>query len=251
MFIYKRNNMFQFKQFGIHQDKCGMKISSSACMLGSLAHISKDVCSVLDIGTGTGLLALMIAQRTYLVTDYQSIVKIDAIEIDKDAALQASQNFAASPWANRLSLIQADITQWAFETEKRYEMIVCNPPFFRTSSLSSDEKRRLARHENSLDVPILANIITTLLTENGTTWLLIAENSYSHYVAIFGAKNLFLCHEIALWDSPDAEKCFCYILQFSKKEREKTSEKCYFKVSKNGTYSADYEKAMKDFLIIF
>ncbi len=243
--------MFQFKQFVINQDKCGMKISSSACMLGSLAHISQNVCTVLDIGTGTGLLALMIAQRTALLPDYQKVVLIDAIEIDTDAALQAAQNFATSPWKNRLHLIHTDITTWAFETEKRYEMIVCNPPFFRTSSLSIDEKRRLARHENSLDVPVLADIATTLLTKNGTIWLLIAAASYTHYLSIFEEKKLLLCHEIALWDSPEAEKCFCYILQFSSRQEGKISEKYYFRDAKNGAYSADYEKAMKDFLIIF
>ncbi len=235
--------MFQFKQFAISQDKCGMKISSSACMLGSLAQVKQGTQHILDIGTGTGLLALMLAQRVDC--------EIDAIEIDAEAASQAAQNFASSPWANRLQVIEADITRWAFETAKKYDMIVCNPPFFRTATLSLDKKRRLARHENSLEVPVLAEIAATLLAEKGDIWLLIAAESYSYYGAIFGEKGFFICHEIALWDSPEAEKAFCYILHFSREATEKLPEKVYFRTAKNGEYAPEYVAAMKEYLVIF
>lgn len=243
IFITQRFIMFQFKQFAIHQDKCGMKISSAACMLGSLARADKETQSLLDIGTGTGLLALMLAQR------YE--MKIDAIEIDADAALQATQNFAQSPWANRLQLFHADITNYAFETAKKYDMIVCNPPFFRAATLSTNEKRRLARHENRLDVPMLAEVFTTLLAEKGHIWLLIAAESYTHYLTILEAKGLFLFHEIAIWDSPEASNNFCYILAFSREKREKQTEKYHFRTAKNGDFAPEYIAAMKDFLIIF
>lgn len=235
--------MFQFKQFIVHQDQCGMKISSAACMLGSLAVIELETHTILDIGAGTGLLSLMLAQRCE--------ANIEAIEINKDAAQQARENFSGSPWRNRLALIEEDVSEWFLKTDKQYDMIVCNPPFFRMATVSTEQKRRLARHEHSLDVRLIATIATKLLYAHGTIWLLIAAESYLHYLSIFEEKHFFLYHEIALWDSPEAEKPFCYILAFGQTSKTKLSEKIYFRTAKNGVYSEEYIAAMKEYLIIF
>eukprot|EP01136_Pigoraptor_vietnamica_P012822 Opistho-1_new@53158 len=115
------NHYFQFKQFTIHQDKCAMKVSTDACIQGAWTPIANDVVHVLDIGTGTGLLSLMLAQRN-------SNIHIDAIELDADAARQAQENISASPWADRVDVMQGDVT--AYQFAKQYDMVICNPPFF-------------------------------------------------------------------------------------------------------------------------
>lgn len=116
-------NGFTFKQFFVAHDRCAMKVGTDGILLGAWAPIAQ-VKHVLDIGTGSGLLALMLAQRT------GELVALDAVELDEDAADQARENAAASPWSTRIQVHQADIQQWQPPQTRRYELIVSNPPFF-------------------------------------------------------------------------------------------------------------------------
>src|SRR5437868_5022622 len=137
------NNYFQFKQFIIQQDNCAMKVCTDACLFG--AYIANELQSIpvntiLDIGAGTGLLSLMLAQKTTAV--------IDAVEIDNAAFEQAKENIAASPWKEKINTYHADIS--TFKTGKRYEHIISNPPFFEDDLRSNDEKKNFAKHDSSL-----------------------------------------------------------------------------------------------------
>lgn len=158
------NQYFQFKQFSINQDRCAMKVSTDACIQGAWTPIADNVTQVLDIGTGTGLLSLMLAQRN-------NDIQIDAIELDADAAAQASENINASPWADMINIIHGDVTQHAFI--KQYDMVICNPPFFNNSLLGDDAPRNNVRHTISLSYEALLASLQAVLKPTGYAAILL------------------------------------------------------------------------------
>lgn len=158
------NHYFHFKQFTIHQDKCAMKVSTDACIQGAWTPIADDVVDVLDIGTGTGLLSLMLAQRSHNI-------QIDAIELDADAVTQARKNINASPWADRINVIQGDVTTCPFT--KQYDMVICNPPFFNNSLLGDDVQRNSVRHTISLTYKALLSVLGNVLKPTGYAVILL------------------------------------------------------------------------------
>ncbi len=160
------NPYFQFKQFTVFHDRCAMKITTDACLFGAWCaeEISRtNSAKLLDIGTGTGLLSLMIAQKNSL--------KIDAIEIDKEAAQQASENITASPWKENIQVIHEDIG--AFHTGKKYDCMVSNPPFYENELTSKQERKNLAHHSSRLSFSQLLHLIKDMLAEEGSFFLLL------------------------------------------------------------------------------
>jgi tRNA1Val (adenine37-N6)-methyltransferase len=135
------NDYFQFQQFRINQADCAQKVSTDACILGAAANLS-GASRVLDLGTGTGLLALMAAQRAPAAT-------IEAIEIDPAAAAQAAVNAASSPWGSRVRVWPLSLAAYAATGPGLFSHIICNPPFFRRSLASPDAARATARHEGA------------------------------------------------------------------------------------------------------
>lgn len=158
------NSYFHFKQFTIHQDKCAMKVSTDACIQGAWTPINTQVKDVLDIGTGTGLLSLMLEQRN-------PGLQIDAIELDAEAAAQAKENISNSPWQDRINVIQADVLEYPFS--KQYDMVICNPPFFQNSLLGPDDKRNNVRHTLSLTFDNLFDVISKVLKPSGYASILL------------------------------------------------------------------------------
>ena len=156
------NNYFKFKQFTIEQDGCAMKVGTDGCLLGGWFNC--DECEkVLDIGCGTGLISIMAAQR--------SDAHITGIEIDRTAALQARKNADNSPWGSRIDIINCDFLD--YETERKYNAIVSNPPYFVNSLKCDDSSRTLARHSDSLDCKILFKKSIELLDEGGSVSIVI------------------------------------------------------------------------------
>jgi tRNA1Val (adenine37-N6)-methyltransferase len=137
------NSFFQFKQFIIHQDRCAMKVTTDACLFG--AWVAKEVGgqkseveTILDIGTGTGLLSLMLAQKTNAT--------IDSVEIDEAAAEQAQENANASLWKDRIFVMPGDAKDMAYTFCKNFDIIISNPPFYENELTSSDHQKNLAHH---------------------------------------------------------------------------------------------------------
>ena len=161
------NDYFQFQQFRIEQGRCAMKVSTDACLLGAAADLS-GATRLLDIGTGTGLLALMAAQR-------HTTVEIEAVEIDEAAAVQAAANAAGSPWAGRIQVHGLSLAEYAARQPAPFSHIICNPPFFRQSLRSPDAARTTARHtaDDTLSFDALADFAAAFLQPGGLLTVLL------------------------------------------------------------------------------
>lgn len=152
------SDQFQFKKFTILQDRCAMKVGTDGVLLGAWTN-TNNTPKILDIGTGTGLIALMLAQR--------SKATIDAVEIDQDAAMQARENVEKSPWKDRIKIHHAAIQDYPNSAQKRYHLLVSNPPFFENVSKSSKPSRTVARHTDFLSQADLLQVTEKLLDSSG------------------------------------------------------------------------------------
>jgi tRNA1Val (adenine37-N6)-methyltransferase len=153
------NAYFQFKQFRIEQQRAAMKVGTDGVLLGAWCR-TDGFHRALDIGSGTGLLSLMLAQRN-------PTLHVDAIDIDEGAYLDTRDNFEASSWNQRLNCEKRDLKQISAENHRKYDLIVCNPPFFRNSVKSVNPGRKLARHTDSLPNEELIGKVALLLSLNG------------------------------------------------------------------------------------
>ncbi len=156
------NTYFQFKEFIVRMNNCAMKVGTDGVLLGSWFDVN-GVERLLDIGTGTGLLALMAAQR--------GVNDIMAVEIDKSAAIQASENIADSLWKGSIEVVNADIAD--FQGEKQFDAIISNPPYFRNSLKSPELIRSIARHNESLSFEKLVINVDRLLSDDGELSVII------------------------------------------------------------------------------
>lgn len=181
------NSYFQFKQFRIEQDACAMKVSTDACIQGAWTPVTSSVKTVLDIGAGTGLLSLMIAQRNEHAI-------IDAIEIDPSATKQANENFIRSPWSERLCVQNFDIRQIDFN--RKYDLIVCNPPFFGNSLLGERTQRNIARHTLSLSQEDLFQALEVNLAPDGYASILLPVTEHGAWRQLLKDRNWKIFHEL-------------------------------------------------------
>lgn len=153
---------FHFKRCSIRQEGVTHPVGTDAVLLGAWMNIP-EATHLLDIGTGSGVIALMLAQRT----EHLSGIAIDAVEMHRDSAVCAGQNFAASPWAERLQVWEMPIQQFAHKVDHSYDLIVSNPPFFSEKTLAPDETRRLGRHTATLSPLELLAVVRKLMSPGG------------------------------------------------------------------------------------
>ncbi|MBU3715082.1 MAG: methyltransferase, partial [Ferruginibacter sp.] len=179
------SNPFQFKQFTVHQDKCAMKVCTDSCLFGAWINslIQKHPYkSALDIGTGTGLLSLMASQGNHL--------KIDAIEIEENATLQAKENVSASVWRNLIHVYHTPIQE--FIPLKTYDVIFSNPPFFENDLMSTNAEKNAAKHHTGLTLEVLAHFISGHLSSQGIAMVLLPFHRLVYFEKILLAKKLFI-----------------------------------------------------------
>ncbi len=157
---------FKFKQFEVNQNRCAMKIGTDGVLLGAWTSIENRPFSILDIGAGTGILSLMLAQR------YPAEI-IDAIEIDDDAYEQCVDNFEASPWGDRLFCYHASLEEFTEEIDDKYDLIISNPPFYSEDYKTDDKQRDMARFQDAMPLDHLIESVSKLLSEEGTFSVII------------------------------------------------------------------------------
>lgn len=176
--------MFQFKQFSVQDDKCAMKIGTDGVLLGAWSPIENNPKSILDIGTGTGIIALMLAQRT-------NAHQIDAIEIDENAYEQATENFENSPWSDRLFCFHAGLDELIDDPEEEYDLIVSNPPFYSEDYKTNDQSRDLARFQDAMPFEDLVEAADLLLSENGIFVVIIPYKEEENFIDLCAESELF------------------------------------------------------------
>ena len=196
---------FEFKQFTIHQECCAMKVGTDGTLLGAWASAPADACRILDIGTGTGLIALMMAQR------YPK-AEVVGVDIDGDAVSQATANVADSPFASRVSIMQADIAYYSVEP---FDTIVCNPPFFVDSLTCPDSSRTLARHTASLTYQTLMQSVKRLLKDEGLFSVVIPVDYRSQLLSEAALTGLILSKECSIKTTPKKMPKRC-LMEFQK-----------------------------------
>jgi tRNA1Val (adenine37-N6)-methyltransferase len=179
----RRNKWFEFKQFRIEQQRTAMKVGTDGVLLGAWASVD-HTSAILDAGTGTGLIALMLAQRCDAL--------IDAVEIEANAAAEAELNFDQSPWKQRLKVFQADFTTFSCGRMQRYDLIVCNPPYFVDSLKTPDPMLALARHNITLTTDQLIKGSVRLLNDKGRLAIIIPSLSFDQFRETARLKGLYL-----------------------------------------------------------
>ena len=186
-----KNTLFRFKQFQIDQSKSAMKIGTDGVLLGAWTSVNRKPKIILDIGSGTGLVALMLAQRTMNST-------IKAIEIEEGAAFEAAANFQSSPWSDRLELIHADVLNYTQKSNETFDLIVSNPPFFKTPFKVSEDSRSTARDNNHLRYEDLFSCVDQLLNPTGS-FSMVCPFEYRKMLVDLGLEHeLHLVHELHL-----------------------------------------------------
>lgn len=235
------NNYFKFKQFTILQEKAAMKVGTDGVLLGAWADI-ENTKSILDIGTGTGLIALMLAQR--------SNANIDAIEIDEAAFTEACYNIEQSAWTENINIYHTSLQEYAISSQNKYDLIVSNPPFFDNSLKANDISRTTARHTDSLSTNDLFLGATNLLTKKGKFEVVIPTDRYERYKLSAVEYNLF-CNRV-LYIKPTPQKPpKRVLLSFSNENNNLIEETLVIEEFGRHQYSEKYKKLTQDFYLAF
>jgi tRNA1Val (adenine37-N6)-methyltransferase len=235
------NTYFQFKQFIIHQERCGMKLSTDAVILGALA-CRKSPKKILDVGAGTGVVALMLAQRYPEAT-------VEAVELDESAFEQASDNAALSPWKDRILLIHQAFQDYARGNTKSFDLVVSNPPYFPDHIKSQDQQRNLALHNDSLPFDELVKSVADVLSPEGAFWVILPERQMQDLEKLAIAYGLFPFKKVIIKNHPNAP-VLRVVAAFNTTSSTTTASTLCIR-EQDQQYSASYKELLKDFLLDF
>lgn len=238
---------FQCKQFYIAHQHCAMKVGTDALLLGAWAQLPATG-AILDIGTGSGIISLMLAQRS------QGSLAIEAIELDDAAANQATDNVRLSPWPTAIRVVKGDIL--TYQTSQRYALIVSNPPFFQDALASQDPKRQQARHTDTLPFSALLDKAASLLTAEGEFSVILpaaSQAAFSKAAIAQGWQCLRLCAVQSKAEKPVSRYLQSWSLSAGRDSIATlldNTESLLLHVA-NGQYSEPYRSLLKDFYLKF
>lgn len=231
---------FQFKQFTIQQDKTAMKVGTDGVLLGAWANLDFYPNSILDIGAGTGLIALMMAQRCDAVT-------IDAIELNDEAYEQTVENFENSEWGDRLFCYHASLAEFTDEIDDKYDFIISNPPFYTSTYKELPEDRAMARHAESLTYVDLLNSTAKLLSEQGNCAFIIPFEEEENFLKI-AEENQLYPNRITRVKGAVNTAVKRSLLQFSFLKTEVIFSELTLELSRHN-YTEDYKSLVQDFYL--
>ncbi|MCB2197600.1 MAG: methyltransferase [Bacteroidetes bacterium] len=235
------NNYFKFKQFTIYQNRCAMKVGTDGVLLGAWTDCEKAE-KVLDIGTGTGLIALMIAQR--------SNAMIDAIEIDRQATEQAVENVNKSPWAERVNVANKSFQDFVKLENDPYDLIVSNPPYFQNSMFAPDSKRTDARHNSNLKLEDLISGAKKLLSEQGTLSIILPYLEGNMFILKASEAGFYCVRQTKILPKPGRDPKRL-LLEFQQTKKPLDEQEIIIELNKRHEYSEAYKSLTKDFYLAF
>jgi tRNA1Val (adenine37-N6)-methyltransferase len=234
------NDWFQFQGFLIRQDRSAMKVGTDGVLLGAWAGCS-NCSSILDVGTGTGLIALMIAQRNRMAA-------ITAIEIDPTACSQALENVSASPWADRITVVNGDFLSWDHVGIHSFDLIVCNPPFFSGSLKNPDPLRAAARHDDGLPLGALAGRASELLSPAGKLALILPAGRAEEAIRMAASAGLHVLRRTDVRGNPQAP-VRRVLLEWGRKSGTVEWNELVIESGARGIYTDDYLLLTRDFYL--
>lgn len=237
-----RNNYFQFKQFRIIQEQSAMKVGMDGVLLGAWTDVSKDG-RILDIGTGTGLIALMMAQKN-------SDAQIDAIEVDPDAFQEAIINIQQSAWRDRINTELCSFQEFVERTNLKYDLIVSNPPFFTNGVKAPVENRAQARHSDSLPLEVLISGSAGLLRGNGRIALILPVESLQSIVQLADLNKLYISRLCRVKPNPQ-KPVFRILIELAKSACTIQESELMIEFERHHDYTLDYKALTKDFYLKF
>ncbi len=236
-----RNTYFQFKQFKINQEKSAMKVGTDGVLLGAWVNV-ENVETILDVGTGTGLIALMLAQR--------SSAEITGIEIEPNAAKEAEENFRQSIWSNRISVQNCSFQDFAETSGDTFDLIVSNPPFFTDAVKSSSKSKSLARHTDQLPFYKLIQGASKLLNPKGRFAVVLPFSEAKDFIHTAECYQLHLIRKMEIQPAP-LRKPNRVLLEFCVYESQLQLENLTILCDDRVSYSEEYKKLTCDFYLNF
>ena len=237
------STLFKFKEFSIHQDKTAMKIGTDAVLLGAWVFLENEIDSILDVGSGTGIIALMLAQRSFALT-------IDAVEIDNDAYEQTVTNFENSNWGDRLYCYHSSFQNFAdeiAEEDETYDLIISNPPFYTDEFESKNDARNKARFTTSLSFNELLKGVSKILSKKGKFTVIIPFKEEQGFVELAKENNLFLNRVCHVKGNPSSAFKRS-LLEFSFEEKKLIRENLTIEIKRH-QYTEEYINLTKDFYL--
>jgi len=231
---------FKFKQFTVEQDQCAMQVGTDGVLLGAWVSLEEKPDSILDLGTGTGVIALQLAQRSFAET-------IDAVEIDENAYEQCFSNFENSDWGDRLFCYHASAQEFVAEIDEKYDLIITNPPFYTEDYISENKSRNLARFQDSFPLEHIVACGFHLLSKNGTLALILPKKEEQHFIELAKEAGLFPKRICRVRGNAFSEVKRS-LMEFSFSEKETLYENLTIEMARH-EYTEDYKNIVRDFYL--
>lgn len=236
-----KDPFFHFKQFSVTDDNSALKIGTDAVLLGVWANI-EDAKTILDVGCGSGIIALMLAQRN------PKIKNIDAIDFHEGSIKDACENFRKSIWGDRLRAHHIAWEDFLKASQNQYDLIISNPPFFMDSLKSIKEKKNIAKHAETLNAEILISTVKDRLSSNGHLNMILPFEQIKEIKEFSFENKLSISRECQIFSKPN-QKANRVLLELSKKEKPELKTSNLTIRNNDNSYTEEYKSLTKDFYL--